>query len=273
MSDFPNTIYNPRAKENIYGVVFDTANKKMAYAEDFQFLDNEVVAIENELGINIKGVYLTLRERIEKMEIDIFLANDTLEPKANKFEIVDFSNFTASKVGSGSNIKTCFRLKLATGTTINSNAIAYLKYYNYGNAEFSFDESFRLIFFITQISGVLNANTFLKVDNDINPVNPSSKAIGFKLNGYKLFGIIHNGTSLQEIDLTKNLNANGKFKLEIKFFMYSKIEFYVNDVKRGESQNIPNSSMTNSNISVSVANNAVASNQEIAVGKIYLSAI
>lgn len=49
MADYPDTIYNPRVKENKSGVVFDPTKKTVLYAEDLQALDDEVVAIETDI--------------------------------------------------------------------------------------------------------------------------------------------------------------------------------------------------------------------------------
>lgn len=68
MSSYPNSIVSPRAKENRYGVVFDSNKKQVFYVEDIQLLDNEVVAIENELGLNVKGSHADLAARLAWIE-------------------------------------------------------------------------------------------------------------------------------------------------------------------------------------------------------------
>ncbi len=46
MADYPAGIYSPRAKENRSGVVYDATKKTVAFVEDIQKLDAEVVALE-----------------------------------------------------------------------------------------------------------------------------------------------------------------------------------------------------------------------------------
>jgi hypothetical protein len=46
MASYPNTIYEPRAKENKSGVEYDPTKKTVIFAEDFSKLDDEVVAMQ-----------------------------------------------------------------------------------------------------------------------------------------------------------------------------------------------------------------------------------
>jgi len=65
MSDYPSSIYNPRTKENKPGVVYTPAKTTVGYAEDISLLDSEVVALENELGLDPKGSSNSIAERIK----------------------------------------------------------------------------------------------------------------------------------------------------------------------------------------------------------------
>jgi hypothetical protein len=64
MSNYPNSIYSPRTKENKAGVVYDESKKTVGYAEDVTKLDDEVIAIEEELGTDPKGDYDNVKDRI-----------------------------------------------------------------------------------------------------------------------------------------------------------------------------------------------------------------
>ena len=65
MADYPSSIYSPREKVNKPGVVFDSGKSDVGYAEDVVGLDDEVVAMENELGLNPKGSSADIAERIK----------------------------------------------------------------------------------------------------------------------------------------------------------------------------------------------------------------
>lgn len=68
MTDFPDSVYEPRTKENKIGTVYDANRTRTAYAEDITKLDDEVVAIENTLGLNPEGESDTVNERIAILE-------------------------------------------------------------------------------------------------------------------------------------------------------------------------------------------------------------
>lgn len=57
MSDFPTKIYQGRDTENLPGIVFNPADKKNFYSEDFQNLVSEIKAIETYLE-DITGLSL-----------------------------------------------------------------------------------------------------------------------------------------------------------------------------------------------------------------------
>lgn len=65
MASYPSSIYSPRTKANRAGVVYDAMKTTVGYAEDVTKLDDEVVAIENELGLNPKGTSASVLERIK----------------------------------------------------------------------------------------------------------------------------------------------------------------------------------------------------------------
>lgn len=57
MSTYPGGIYSPRTKANKPGVVYDPTKTTRLYAEDVSLDDDEIVAIETELGTNPKAGY------------------------------------------------------------------------------------------------------------------------------------------------------------------------------------------------------------------------
>lgn len=64
MTNYPNSIYSPRVKENRSGVVYDATKKTVGFVEDVTKLDDEVVAIETELGTLPKGGYADVKARL-----------------------------------------------------------------------------------------------------------------------------------------------------------------------------------------------------------------
>ena len=67
MSDYPAEITDLRTLDNRNGVVYDADKKSVLFAEDINKIIAEVEAIENELGIEVKGDEDDLKARIEKI--------------------------------------------------------------------------------------------------------------------------------------------------------------------------------------------------------------
>lgn len=68
MADYPSGVYSPRAKENKADVVYTPAKKTIGYVEDITKLDDEVVAIETEMGTNPKGGFADVKARLTDIE-------------------------------------------------------------------------------------------------------------------------------------------------------------------------------------------------------------
>ena len=71
-ANYPATVYAPRTKENKNGVVYEATKKTVLFAEDVSKLDDEVVAIETELGATPKQTSASVAERLKgfKSEAD-----------------------------------------------------------------------------------------------------------------------------------------------------------------------------------------------------------
>jgi len=68
MATYPGGIYSPRAKENKSGVVYDANKKTIGYVEDVTKLDDEIVAVETELGTDPKGVDADVKTRLDRID-------------------------------------------------------------------------------------------------------------------------------------------------------------------------------------------------------------
>lgn len=65
MVSYPGSIYDPRTKENDPDVEYDPEETTKIFAEDVSKLDDEVVAIQTELGTDPKGDFDTVKKRLE----------------------------------------------------------------------------------------------------------------------------------------------------------------------------------------------------------------
>ncbi len=73
MANYPSSIYNPRARANRSGVVYDGTDATRIFAEDVDDIENEIIAVETELGANPKGSHDSVGDRIGDLEADAFL--------------------------------------------------------------------------------------------------------------------------------------------------------------------------------------------------------
>jgi hypothetical protein len=71
MSEYPDFFYNPRTKTNASGVVFDADDQTRLFADDLNCLDDEVLAVETELGNNPKGDDESVVARLDRMQSEI----------------------------------------------------------------------------------------------------------------------------------------------------------------------------------------------------------
>lgn len=78
MAQYPSEIYTPRLMTNRNNAIYDAARTKDIYAEDFNYDRDEIVAIENELGLNPKGDFADVAERLNSFSI----ISHTLSPSS-----------------------------------------------------------------------------------------------------------------------------------------------------------------------------------------------
>lgn len=71
MTDYPGAIYSPRAKENSQDVSYDPEKKTVIFAEDITKLDDEVIAVETELGTNPKGTHDSVADYLGDLSTDL----------------------------------------------------------------------------------------------------------------------------------------------------------------------------------------------------------
>lgn len=67
MADYPNSIYDPRTKENDPAVEYKPEETTKIFAEDITKLDDEVKATQTELGTNPKGAFATVKAWLEAL--------------------------------------------------------------------------------------------------------------------------------------------------------------------------------------------------------------
>lgn len=148
---------------------------------------------------------------------------------------MDFYEWTTTVTGSASVFaKRYGEISLQTGATAGSTArgVGYrFVWFNYG-----VDFEWYCRFVVRERS--TNGQAWVKIDVDASG-DPTGKAIGWRFDDLAAKGIVHDGSSLTIVDLNTALVANITYELFIKFIAGDKVEWYVNGVLKGSSQNIP----------------------------------
>lgn len=99
-ANYPAATYSPRTKTNKVGVVYDPNQSSVGFAEDVTKLDDEVVAIENELGANPKGDAASVVARLNAAD-DFNGKAESAERYDNTDEIEFEANDTYLRVPAG----------------------------------------------------------------------------------------------------------------------------------------------------------------------------
>ena len=77
MSNYPSSIFSPRVLVDRVGAVYDASKTKVFFAKDHNDPLAEIVAIENELGLNAKGAFDSVAEWLQSLSdaIDAIVTN------------------------------------------------------------------------------------------------------------------------------------------------------------------------------------------------------
>lgn len=113
MADFPDDIFSPRSLDNLNGIIYDDTDLETIFAEDINLPNDEIVAIEETLGLNPEGDFDTVVERLDALD-DLFPA------------------FLAKYSG------TSFSLSADTFTVITYDSVSFDQLSNYSNSTYRF---------------------------------------------------------------------------------------------------------------------------------------
>lgn len=195
MADYPDAINSPRTKANRSGVVFDADKETVIFAEDLQNCDDEIVAIETELGTNPRGVYATVKAWLTALALAI------------SNHLADFANphaVTKTQVGL-SNVTNDAQLPLSGGTM--SGSIVTANNNIYGGAGPINDDS---VMIITPARGI----GFIIIAPRLNAYNTLSGIIMYRTASPSMSVILVQGGTLIETStavLNGTTGTDGKF--------------------------------------------------------------
>ncbi len=125
MADYPSAINSPRTKANRSGVVYDLTKETVIFAEDIQNDDDEIVAIETELGTLPKGAKANVKTRLD--DVDTSLGLKVTNPMTAAGDIiVGGASGAPAKLAKGTDAQ---KLALASGTPAwvdDENSITFI---------------------------------------------------------------------------------------------------------------------------------------------------
>jgi hypothetical protein len=236
-------------------------------------MDNSMIANSDDFVDNSSIGGWTVMSKYFRSDRAYFNFNDVVvggDPRVNIIpqdyawidSTIDCTHWLKSIGGSGVVTLGINQNMLNTGASANSKAISYfpmqLASYPYG----SFDYHHIISAEICSYGNVASSQSWLKLDDNSDAVDPDSKSIGFRIDNLALKGIVHNGTSLSVVDLNTTLPNGGFVALQLRFIPGNKIEWFVNGMRKSESTVIPSGGIPSLLAVTAVKNGASASNKD-----------
>jgi len=225
MADYPDSVYSPRTKENRSGVVYDAAKKSVIFVEDISKLDDEVVAIETELGANPKGAYASLVARL-----------NALEAKSVFDSMIDYWNLYGTD-GVGQTVMNDGLLSIdggsafmMTGSNIDDSVDIRA-----GEVYYKIAETGKALTVGFQLMGIddITANTmwFGMLNGFSEPPGENADFVGFIIKNGSIYGKCGDGANKTETDTGIDLaTGTQRTRLRFVFIPGTNCKFYVNDV-------------------------------------------
>ena len=228
MASYPNSIYSPREKENKSGIVYDADKKTSIFAEDIVKDDDEIVAVETELGTNPKGAYDSVKDYLADL---LSKVNEALARPAVWDDYIYLSTLIESldgwklyTSGTGSSNLNEYRLNLATGATQDSISNARDETRAGILWTWARDKKVRINAYLYNV-----ADVDLRFGMGFMDITPGIK---FRIYDSHVWGFVSNGSDYTLTDF--GAISTGYHTFEIKFTAGSKAEFFVDGASVGE---------------------------------------
>ena len=223
-ASYPAGTYSPRTKKNKSGVVYDANKKTIGYAEDITKLDDEVVAIETELGTNPKGDKATVKARLEAIEAGL------IDPSKEYIDIFNWcgtEGITETHIDGSYTMKRQLILLQSGATRFNYTHIRFTD--DFPTNFFESGKPFTIEIIILNINSVTGAAFELGV-GDIP--SGSAEHFGFIISDDGIIYAVNAQGSYRTITSTGVTASTGvQFtRLKAVFTPGTDIKYYINDV-------------------------------------------
>jgi len=225
MADYPDSIYSPRTKANRSGVVYDAAKETVIFADDIVNDDNEIVAVETELGLNPRGSYGSVAAYLAALSAkNIF---------ASFIDLINWQGpdaFSSAADGIGDAGFNCPELVLNSGYVLNDNT--YAKTLAYYQNLVAAGKLLTVEFQITDLGTTGSFAAWLGAINDqTDPPGDNDYQVGFIIRDSVVYGHCGNGTANTETTTGVTLDQDvQRTRLKLIFNPGTDCKFYVDDV-------------------------------------------
>ena len=255
MAQYPSEIYTPRARENRSGVVYDADKKTVIFAEDINKSDDEVVAIENELGLNPKGQFANVRERIEKILSGILTTKGDLavavgpvghwkmNDNAANTTVVDDSGLGNNGTAQSNTNTLTAEGKINTALSFDTDQ--YISIPTTSPLDITGDKAFSVALWL-YITEALPSSKYANIFS-FRPA--TSRGIGIRLNsGSKLDALFRTDAESKTISGTTVLSLNTWYFVVLTNTPGGKFKLYINNIFEGEQDSITTLTPTSNRI-------------------------
>jgi len=225
MADYPDSIYSPRTKANRSGVVYDDTKQTVIFAEDIVYDDDEIVAIETELGLNPRGSYADVAARLAALAAKL--------PFASFLDLINWQGpdaFSSAADGIGDAGFNCPELVLNSGYVLNHRTYAKtLAYYQ------NLVAAGKLLTVEFQITDLVTVGAFAAwlgaINDQTDPPGNNDYQVGFIIRNSVVYGHCGNGSAYTETTTGVTLDQGvQRTRLKLIFNPGTDCKFYVDDV-------------------------------------------
>lgn len=229
MADYPDSIYSPRTKANRSGVVYDDTKQTVIFAEDIVNDDDEIVAIETELGANPRGSYASVAAYLAALATNEIFSRfiDLVTWIAD----IDLMSWNSNKSETSTIDFMVSELQMLVTNTANNYAVVCTRaaYRNIVAA----GKLLTVEFQIAELDSVATNNVYLDFVAATYPYIPGDDqiAVGFIVKNGEVFG--HCATGAAHTDTTTGVTlstGDQRTRLRFVFNPGTDCKFYVNDV-------------------------------------------
>lgn len=247
MASYPGGVYAPRTKANRNGVVYDATKETVLFVEDLDNSDDEIIAIETELGANPKGDFADVHARLDNVDTvfgpdpegaaaDVthrFEALEAITPFSPSLELLQWNSIDGYATSLSSSCTITPGGSMITFSLANVST-RYARLSSVANFNYLFEtaKAVTIEFILSDYPAGSVETTYLYFQSPVNwPALDNDEHIGFLIVTGRIWSHSSNGANHEHTDSTID-TSNGvqRTRLKIIFIKGTSAKFYINDV-------------------------------------------